>query len=108
MRSELSSVAEIRSGGVQGYVPAACLVSAKVLAKQSNISEEEATKAQRRFSEEEKGDLKTMKGLGGSASGGAANYEAIDRIVQGSAQFTDVKSRFLEFRQQGRVGEFSE
>lgn len=105
---DLPPWAEIRSGGVQGYVPAACLVSRRVLAKQSNISEEEVDKAQRRFSEEEAGDLKTMKGMGGSASGGAANYEAVDRIVQGSDTFADVKTRFQEFRQQGRVGEFSE
>jgi hypothetical protein len=105
---DLPPWAEIQNGGVRGYVPAACLVSAKVLAKQSNVSEEEVTKAQRRFSEEESGDLKTMKGLGGSASGGAANYAAIDQIIAGSENFADVKSRYQEFRQQGRVGEFSE
>lgn len=105
---DLPPWAEVESGGMKGFVPAGCLVSSKLLAKQSNISEAEVTSAQRRFSEEETGDLKTMKGLGGGATGGAANTAAVDAIIEGSAQFSDVRSRFSDFRKQGRLGEFSE
>ena len=94
-----------------GYGPASCFVS-KNLFKSQNPKEAQkrvealaASKAKRKFSEGESGDMTAMRGAAGKAKGGKANYTAIDEIISTLATASDLNAD-KTFRRTGKLGEF--
>jgi hypothetical protein len=94
-----------------GYVPLRCLVTKDVFKRQAPASAlKKATVAElkggsRGFSEEEDGDLVAMRGAGGKAQGGKANYQRLDKILKQAPEYNP-QPVLLEFRKQGMLGEF--
>ena len=58
-----------------------------------------------RFSEEEEGDLVAMRGAGGEAKGGKANYERLDKLLKKAPEYNP-QPVLEEFRRSGQLGEF--
>lgn len=98
--------------GSSEFVPTSCLVSEKNFGDQNidraeeKVAELASGKAKRNFSEdEEEGDMRAVRGAAGSAKGGAADYEKIDRLI-GHAQGIYNPASLMEFRKAGGLGEY--
>jgi hypothetical protein len=108
---EIPTWANIDVLGQGGYVPLRCLVTKDVFTRQAPASAlKKATVAElkggsRGFSEEEDGDLVAMRGAGGKAKGGKANYEKLDKVLKQAPEYNP-QPVLLEFRKTGMLGEF--
>lgn len=112
-RKEKSGWVHIHAGGLEGYVPANVLVSERVLNREDpsralrKAQNNDSKQAGHGFSEDEnKNDLVAMKGAGGEANAGAANYAEIDRILSAPAEY-DPAQAYASFRKAGKTAEFS-
>ena len=92
-------------------MPIRCLVTKEVFKRQAPESAlKKATVADlkgggRGFSEEEEGDLVAMRGAGGEAKGGKANYERLDKLLKKAPEYNP-QPVLEEFRRNGQLGEF--
>ena len=108
---EIPTWANIEVKGQTGFVPLRCLVTQAVFKRQAPESAlKKATMADlkggsRGFSEEEEGDLVAMRGAGGEAKGGKANYERLDKLLKKAPEYNP-QPVLLEFRKNGQLGEF--
>ena len=108
---EVPTWANIEVKGQTGYVPIRCLVTKEVFKRQAPESAlKKATVADlkggsRGFSEEEEGDLVAMRGAGGKAEGGKANYERLDKLLKKAPEYNP-QPALEEFRRNGQLGEF--
>ena len=108
---EIPTWANIEVKGQTGYVPIRCLVTKEVFKRQAPESAlKKATVADlkggsRGFSEEEEGDLVAMRGAGGEAKGGKANYERLDKLLKKAPEYNP-QPVLEEFRRSGQLGEF--
>jgi len=108
---EIPTWANIEVKGQTGYVPIRCLVTKEVFKRQAPESAlKKATVADlkggsRGFSEEEEGDLVAMRGAGGKAKGGKANYERLDKLLKKAPEYNP-QPVLEEFRRNGQLGEF--
>ena len=108
---EIPTWANIEVKGQTGYVPIRCLVTKEVFKRQAPESAlKKATVADlkggsRGFSEEEEGDLVAMRGAGGDAKGGKANYERLDKLLKKAPEYNP-QPVLEEFRRNGQLGEF--
>ena len=108
---EIPTWANIEVKGQTGYVPIRCLVTKEVFKRQAPESAlKKATVADlkggsRGFSEEEEGDLVAMRGAGGEAKGGKANYERLDKLLKKAPEYNP-QPALEEFRRSGQLGEF--
>ena len=108
---EIPTWANIEVKGQTGYVPIRCLVTKEVFKRQAPESAlKKATVADlkggsRGFSEEEEGDLVAMRGAGGAAKGGKANYERLDKLLKKAPEYNP-QPVLEEFRRSGQLGEF--
>ena len=108
---EIPTWANIEVKGQTGYVPIRCLVTKEVFKRQAPESAlKNATVADlkgggRGFSEEEEGDLVAMRGAGGEAKGGKANYERLDKLLKKAPEYNP-QPVLEEFRKNGQLGEF--
>jgi hypothetical protein len=108
---EVPTWANIKVKDKTGYVPIRCLVTKEVFKRQAPESAlKKATVADlkggsRGFSEEEEGDLVAMRGAGGKAKGGKANYERLDKLLKKAPEYNP-QPAFEEFRRNGQLGEF--
>jgi len=108
---EIPTWANIEVKGQTGHVPVRCLVTKEVFKRQAPESAlKKATVADlkgggRGFSEEEEGDLVAMRGAGGEAKGGKANYERLDKLLKKAPEYNP-QPVLEEFRRNGQLGEF--
>ena len=108
---EIPTWANIEVKGQTGHVPVRCLVTKEVFKRQAPESAlKKATVADlkggsRGFSEEEEGDLVAMRGAGGEAKGGKANYERLDKLLKKAPEYNP-QPVLEEFRRSGQLGEF--
>jgi hypothetical protein len=108
---EVPTWANIEVKDKTGYVPIRCLVTKEVFKRQAPESAlKKATVADlkggsRGFSEEEEGDLVAMRGAGGKAKGGKANYERLDKLLKKAPEYNP-QPALEEFRRNGQLGEF--
>ena len=108
---EIPTWANIEVKGQTGHVPVRCLVTKEVFKRQAPESAlKKATVADlkggsRGFSEEEEGDLVAMRGAGGEAKGGKANYERLDKLLKKAPEYNP-QPVLEEFRRIGQLGEF--
>jgi len=108
---EIPTWADIEVKGQTGHVPVRCLVTKEVFKRQAPESAlKKATVADlkgggRGFSEEEEGDLVAMRGAGGEAKGGKANYERLDKLLKKAPEYNP-QPVLEEFRRNGQLGEF--
>ena len=108
---EIPTWGNIQVLGQTGFVPLRCLVTKDVFERQAPASAlKKATVAElkggsRGFSEEEDGDLVAMRGAGGKAKGGKANYERLDKLLKQAPEYNP-QPVLLEFRKTGMLGEF--
>ena len=108
---EIPTWANIEVQGQTGNVPVRCLVTKEVFKRQAPESAlKKATVADlkgggRGFSEEEEGDLVAMRGAGGEAKGGKANYERLDKLLKKAPEYNP-QPVLEEFRRSGQLGEF--
>jgi hypothetical protein len=108
---EIPTWANIEVLDQTGFVPLRCLVTKDVFKRQAPAAAlKKATVAElkggsRGFSEEEDGDLVAMRGAGGKAKGGKANYEMLDKILKQAPEYNP-QPVLLEFRKTGLLGEF--
>ena len=108
---EVPTWANIKVKDKTGYVPIRCLVTEEVFKRQAPESAlKKATVADlkggsRGFSEEEEGDLVAMRGAGGKAKGGKANYERLDKLLKKAPEYNP-QPVLEEFRRNGQLGEF--
>ena len=108
---EIPTWANIEVKGQTGHVPIRCLVTKEVFKRQAPESAlKKATVADLKggsqgFSEEEEGDLVAMRGAGGAAKGGKANYERLDKLLKKAPEYNP-QPVLEEFRRNGQLGEF--
>jgi hypothetical protein len=104
---------KIQVGSSHGFVSTRCLVTKKLLERQNPATakgkarKQNVSSAKRGFSEEEEDtDMSAMRGAGGKAKGGKANYGKFDRVL---SRFTDgnPQKTLMTFRSKGKLGEFS-
>tara|TARA_A100001015_G_C14871365_1_gene664527 strand:- start:101 stop:757 length:657 start_codon:yes stop_codon:yes gene_type:complete len=95
----------------ESFVPTSCLVGEKLFLEQTvDLAEKKVAniitmKAKRNFSDDEKGDMRAMRGAAGKALGGSANFEMLDLIIEDSYNRLNNIS-LKEFRKSGHLGEF--
>ena len=108
---EVPTWANIEVKGQTGYVPIRCLVTKEVFKRQApeaalkNATVADLKGGSRGFSEEEEGDLVAMRGAGGEAKGGKANYERLDKLLKKAPEYNP-QPVLEEFRRNGQLGEF--
>ncbi len=97
------------AGGGQGYVPEASTVTDAQFNKQASGMPQigDTRAAGKGFSESEDPDLAAVKGAGGSAEVGTANYPALDKVIAGKA-LEDEQAKNRDFRQTGKLGEYKQ
>jgi len=92
-----------------GYVPESATVTEGQFNKQASGAPQvgDASAAGKGFSESEDPDLAAVKGAGGSAEVGTADFAALDKaIAERPAQDEQAKNR--DFRQTGKLGEYKQ
>ncbi len=93
----------------EGYVPEGSTVTEGQFNKQASgmpqIGDTQA--AGKGFSESEDPDLAAVKGAGGSAETGAANYPVLDKIIA-EKPLDDEQAKNRDFRQTGKLGEYKQ
>lgn len=96
-----------------GYLSGRCIVDAEMLESQREESarqraQREARLGGRGFSDDEDASTaRFSRGMGGAATGGRRNIQAVDMALQ--AQFeTDPVSATRRFRKEGKLGEFAQ
>ncbi len=103
----------VRAGELEGYVPAGALVSERVMNRQDPSKAMRKARGQggaggHNFSEDEdKNDLVAMKGMGGEASAGNADFAAIDRILDAPTEYNPAEA-YATFRREGHTAEFGQ
>ena len=97
------------AGGGQGYVPEGATVTEAQFNKQASGAPQigDTQAAGKGFSESEDPDLAAVKGAGGSAEAGAANYPALDKIIA-AKPLKDEQAENRDFRQTGKLGEYKQ
>lgn len=93
----------------EGYVPEASTVSASQFAAQSSGGQQvgDTTGAGKGFSESEDPDLAAVKGAGGSADAGTADFAQMDKLVA-QQPVEDEQAKTRDFRQTGKLGEYKQ
>ena len=93
----------------EGYVPEGSTVTEAQFNRQAagmpQIGDTQA--AGKGFSESEDPDLAAVKGAGGSADVGAANYPALDQVIA-QKPAADEQAKHRDFRQTGKLGEYKQ
>ena len=93
----------------EGYVPEGATVTQGQFTNQShgNAAVGDVGAAGRGFSESEDADLAAVKGAGGSAEAGSADYAQLDKIVA-EKPVEDEQAKHRDFRQTGKLGEYKQ
>ena len=98
--------------GNNKFVIAACLVDANLMKKQNpeqakaRLASLKGVKVKKGFTEEEEGDVVVMKGAAGKAKKGVAQTGSIDDYLTGLSA-VDTRGQLGSFREEGRLGEYS-
>ena len=93
----------------EGYVPESSTVTEGQFNKQASGAPQigDTQAAGKGFSESEDPDLAAVKGAGGSAEVGTANYPALDKIIA-QKPLEDEQAKNRDFRQTGKLGEYKQ
>jgi hypothetical protein len=93
----------------EGYVPEGSTVTDAQFNKQASgaLQIGDTSGAGKGFSESEDPDIAAVKGAGGSAETGAANYPALDKIIA-AKPLEDEQAKNRDFRQTGKLGEYKQ
>lgn len=104
---------EVEVQGQKGYVPKSVLISERLFERQKEGKRTMADRAEvgkKGFSEDEKGDMRAMRGAFGvpkkEDKRGDVNYRKIDLLIAESAKQEPSDSDLKRFREQGKIGEF--
>jgi hypothetical protein len=93
----------------EGYIPEGATVTAAQFSNQSAGGQQigDTSGAGKGFSESEDPDLAAVKGAGGSAETGTADFPQLDKLVA-EQPIEDEQAKNRDFRQTGKLGEYKQ